>query len=132
MKARTALMFPAALAVAGTLPVLCFVALVGWQLAMLFQTRAWTPLPATLLFPESLLSEHPAAIWIVGKVHAGLVPALLGLGIAAIGVLGVLRRHAAIRAQRQHNEDRLRRVHDYRGEDSASVTLDGRREPFIL
>jgi hypothetical protein len=131
LKARTAVMLWAAVTVAGAVPVLCFVAAFAWQLATLFETRAWMPLPATLLFPESLLPSHPAALWILSRLHAGLAPALLGLGIAALGVRGLLRRRAAIRAQRRQYEDRLRRVQDYRREDSPADTLDGRREPFI-
>jgi hypothetical protein len=131
LKARTALIIWATLAVAGALPVLAFVAIVIWQLATLFQTRAWVPLPATLLFAESLLPAHPAAIWVLSRVQAGLLPALLGLGLVAIGVLGVRSRRAAILAHRQYREDALRRVQDYRRDDSMADTLDGRREPFI-
>jgi hypothetical protein len=129
LKARTALILWAAVAVAGALPVLCFAAAFGWQLVELFETRKWVPMPATLLLPESLLPSHPAGLWIVSKLHAGLVPALLGLGIAALGVIGVRHRRAMIRAQRQQHEDRLRRVDDYRRD--GGDFLDGRREPCI-
>jgi len=130
-RARTAMIFSAVLAAAGALPVLCLVALVGWQIAALIQTRAWMPMPSTLLFPDSLLPSHPAALWALGKLHAGLVPALLGLGIVALGVRGMLRQRAVIHAQRLRREDSLRRVDDYRRDDAANDTLDGRREPFI-
>jgi hypothetical protein len=131
MKAWTALMFSAALAIAGALPVVCFVAVMAWQIVTLFQTRAWAPMPATLLMPETLLPAHPAAMWVLDRLHAGVVPALLGLAIAAVGVRGVLRQRAAMRTQRQRTQDRLRRVDDYRRDDAANDTLDGRREPFI-
>jgi hypothetical protein len=108
--------------------VLCLVALFVWQLGTLFLTRSWTPLPATLLLPEGL---DPAALSLLARVHAGLVPALLGLGIAALGVRGVLRQRAAMRAQKRTREDRLRRVQAYRT-DGPADRLDGRREPFIL
>lgn len=128
MKAWTALICSAAMAVAGALPVLCLVALFVWQLGTLFLTRSWTPLPATLLLPEDL---NPAALSLLARVHAGLVPALLGLAIAALGVRGVLRQRAAMRARKRTHEDRLRRVSAYRSDEPAD-RLDGRREPFIL
>jgi hypothetical protein len=128
MKAWTALMFSAALAIAGALPVLCLAALFVWQLATLFLTRSWTPLPATLLLPENL---DPAALSVLARVHAGLLPALLGLVIAALGVRGVLRQRTAMRARKRMHEDRLRRVQAYRTDEPAD-RLDGRREPFIL
>jgi hypothetical protein len=127
VKARTALMLWAALAVAGAAPVLGFVALVGWQIAMLFLSGKWTPLPASVVFPQDLLSAE--AMSILSRVHVGVMPALLGLGVGAFGVLGVLRQRAAIRAHHQEQEDRLRRVTDYRREGSDFI--DGRREPYI-
>ena len=128
MKAWTALMFSAALAVAGALPVLCLLALIVWQLGTLYLTRSWTPLPATLLLPPDL---DPAALSVLARVHAGLVPALLGMGVAALGVRGVLRQRAAMRELKSSREDRLRRVQAYRTDEPAD-RLDGRREPFIL
>ena len=128
MKAWTALIGSAALTVVGALPVLCLVALFVWQLGTLLLTRSWVPLPVTLLLPEDL---PPAALSLLTRVHAGLVPALLGLGIAALGMRGMLRQRAALRAQVQRREDRLRRVHAYRTDEPAD-RLDGRREPFIL
>jgi hypothetical protein len=131
LKTRTAFLLWAALAIVGAVPVVCFAAIVVWQLVMLFQTRSWVPMPATVLFPENLLPGHPAALWVLTRIHAALLPALVGLGIAALGVLGVLRKRAAIRAHRQENEDRLRRVQDYLRDGVMTERLDGRREPFI-
>ena len=83
LRARAALIFSAALVAAGLVPLLYFVGLVAWQIAMLFQTRAWVPLPASLLFtdhsfafipefpwawlmsPDSLLPVHTAAMWVL-------------------------------------------------------------------
>ena len=113
MKTWTALIFSAALAVTGGVPVLCFVALLVWQLVTLVQTRHAAPLPAALSFPVILAA------------------ALIGLGLAAAGVLGFRRQRAALRAERRQRDDRLRRVQDYRSDGGMVDTLDGRREPFI-
>jgi hypothetical protein len=129
LKAKTAILFWAALAVVGAVPVLCLAAIFVWQIIMAYQTQ-WVPMPATLLFPENLLPANPAALWVLARMHAALLPALIGLGIAVLGALGFLRQRAAIRAHRQENEDRLRRVQDYL-RDGPTDRLDGRREPFI-
>jgi hypothetical protein len=148
-RARAVLILSAALVVAGLVPLLYFVGLVGWQVVTLFQTRAWVPLPVSLLFsehsfafipqlrwpwlasPDSLLPAHTAIVWVLSKVHAGLVFGLAGLAIIALGVLGVLRQRAVIHAHRQNLDDRQRRVRDYRNDHSAAPTLDERLEPFI-
>jgi len=147
--ARAALILSAALVVAGLVPLLYFVGLVGWQVVTLVQTRAWVPLPVSLLFtehsfafipqlpwpwlagPDSLLPAHAAIVWVLSKVHAGLVFGLVGLALGAAGVVGVLRQRAVIHAQRQDREDRQRRMRDYRNDHSAAPTLDERLEPFI-
>lgn len=149
LRARVVLIFSAALAVLGLVPVLYFVGLLAWQFAMLFQTRAWVPLPASLLFtdhsfafvpqfpwawlmtPDSLLPVHTGAMWVLGRLHVGLIFALAGLGIVALGVLGTLRQYATIRAQKQRSEDSRRRVRDYRRDEGTIAPLDERREPFI-
>jgi hypothetical protein len=147
--ARAALILSAALVVVGLVPLLYFAGLVGWQVVTLVQTRAWVPLPVSLLFsehsfafipqlewpwlasPDSLLPVHTAIVWFLGKLHVGLVFGLAGLALGAAGVVGVLRHRAVIRAQRQEREDRQRRVRDYRNDHSAAPTVDERLEPFI-
>ncbi len=147
--ARAALILSAALVVAGLVPLLYFVGLVGWQILTLVQTRAWVPLPLSLLFsehsfafipqlawpwlasPDSLLPAHTAIVWVLSKVHAGLMFGLAGFALGAVGVVGVLRQRALIRAQRRELDDRKRRVRDYRNDQSAAPTLDERLEPFI-
>ena len=116
LKARSALILSAALVAVGTVPLLGLGALVGWQIAMRFQTGNWLP------FAASGLPVHSAVIWILG---------LAGLAIAALGVLGVVRQREAIRAHRQQHEDRLRRVQDYLRDEQPMDRLDGRREPTI-
>lgn len=149
LKARTVLFFAAVLMLAGLVPVLYLVALFVWQISALFQAGSWVPLPATLLFtdhsllqagkaapvlpfiPEFPWAAHKAVVFVLDRVHVGLVPALLGCAIAALGALSALRQMAAIRAQKQRTEDRLRRVRDYRLSGSPADAVDDRREPFI-
>jgi len=140
-----ALIYPVLLIVAGAVPVLFFAGLVGWQLITLLQGGGWVPLPALLLFSDPSFAfvpdlswiwragagSPPAALWVLSRVHFALLPALAGLAVTALGVLGVLRQRAEQRARRQRHEDRLRRVQDYQREDRSADTLDGRREPFI-
>ena len=146
---RAALVLSAALVVAGLVPLLYFVGLLGWQITTLVQTRSWVPLPASVFFsehafafipqfpwpwlasPDSFLPAHTALLWVLNKVHAGLPFGLAGLALGAVGVLRVLRQRAIIRAQRQDLDDRQRRVRDYRNDRSAAPTLDERLEPFI-
>ena len=147
--ARAVLILSAALVVAGLVPLLYFVGLVGWQIVTLFQTRSWVALPLSLLFsehslafipqfpwpwlasPDSLLPAHTAIVWVLSKVHAGLVFGLAGLALGAVGVVGVLKQRALLRAQKQELDDRKRRVRDYRNDHSAAPTLDERLEPYI-
>jgi hypothetical protein len=147
--ARAVLILSAALVVAGLVPLLYFLGLVGWQVAALVETRSWVRLPASLLFtehsfafipqfpwawltsPDSLLPAHTALMWVLSRVHAGLAFGLVGLAIIALGVMGVLTQRAVIRAQRQEIDDRQRRVRDYRSDKSPAPTLDERLEPFI-
>lgn len=116
-ESRAVLLSGVALFVAGLVPVLYFLALLVWQISTLFLTGSWVGLPATLVFTEHL--------------HLGLPLALVGLAVAAVGALIALRQLALIRDRKQRDEDRLRRVRDYRREDSRADPLDGRREPFI-
>ena len=149
LKTRTVLISGVALVVAGLLPVLYFVALLAWQIIAFFQTGSWVALPATLLFTEhSLLQagkaapvlpfipEFPwagqqAAALILDRLQVGLIFALVGLALMALGALGALRQMAVSRAQKQRDEDRVRRVRDYRREDNRIEPIDERMEPYI-
>jgi hypothetical protein len=139
LKARTVFSFAVVLVVAGLGAVLYFVALFVWQIALRVQAGSWVPFPATLLFSEHSLAFIPEFPWaapealasILDRLHLGLVFALPGLAAMALGVLVALRQKALIRALTQREEDRLRRVRDYRREGSAADAWDGRREPFI-
>lgn len=149
LRARVMLAFWATVVIVGLAPVLYLAGLVGWQLVNLFQRGSWIPLPSSLLLtehsfaflpalgwawlmsPDSLLPVHTALMWVLSRVHAGAIFAVVGLGLIALGVLGVLRHHASIRAQRQRAEDSRRRVRDYQHDDGLAASFDGRREPFI-
>jgi hypothetical protein len=143
------LVFWATLAIVGLAPVLYLAGLVGWQIVTLFQRGSWVPLPASLLLtehsfaflpalgwawlmsPDSLLPAHAALMWGLGRLHAGLIFGLVGVGLIALGALGVRRHYAAIRAHRQRAEDSRRRVRDYQSDPGHAASFDGRQEPFI-
>lgn len=148
LAARTRLFFAGMLVLAGVLPVLYLLALLGWQCTGIFLWGVWVPLPLSLLFlgdpgsagkAAALLPFIPhipgiqvtntAAAWILGKVHLAAIPALLGCWIAARAVFSILREKALIRAVRQRTEDRVRRIDDYRR--GAAELSDDRREPYI-
>lgn len=149
LRAKVMLAFWATLAIAGLAPVLYLAGLLAWQIATLFQRGSWVALPASFLLtehsfaflpalewawlmsPDSLLPAHTALMWILSRLHAGAIFGLLGLGMIALGVMGARRQYAAIRAQRQRTEERLRRVRDYQNEPRHAASFDGRREPFI-
>ena len=149
LKRKTILLSGVVLIVVGLAPVLYFAALLIWQIAPLYRGGSWVALPATLLFtnhahafipqfpwawlasPESLLPAHTAVTWILGRVHLGLVFALVGLPVMGVGVALWLRQRSAIRAEQQRKEDAQRRVRDYLGGSSGFDNVDGRREPFI-
>lgn len=145
--ARTRIFFAGTLVLVGIVPVLYFLALLGWQVAGVFLWGIWVPLPATFLFlgePTSagkaaavlpfipyipgVQITHSAATLILGKLHVAVIPALLGCAIVWRAALGILRQKARIRAARQRTDDRVRRLQDYRqGKDF----FDERREPYI-
>ena len=159
LRARTLLLFSATLVLIGAAPVLYFLGLVVGQVGIRLQAGSWVPLPATLLFtdhaplmngkaapllafipelhwpwfasPEAVTPTHLAATWILDRLHVGLIFALAGIALIAIGVLGVVRQKARIRVQRQGSADRLRRARDYRRDASRPDHVQERREPFI-
>lgn len=149
LRAKVMLVFWATVAIAGLVPALYLAGMIAWQVVTLFQLRSWVPLPASLLLtehsfaflpalgwawlmsPDSLLPVHTALMWVLGRVHAGAIFGVVGLPLIALGVIGVLRHYAAIRAHRQRADDRRRRVLDYRNDPDHAAPFDGRREPFI-
>ena len=106
MKAKTVLFLGIVLIAAGAWPAAYYLGQLGWQVAGMFQARAFT-LPGALL------------------------PALGGLAAIAIGAFCIVRQKTVIRAEKQRKEDRVRRLQDYRRDPVATDGIDGRREPYI-
>jgi hypothetical protein len=147
--ARIRIFFAGMFVLAGLMPVLYLLALLGWQVAGIFLWGTWVPLSAALLFLGEPASAGKAAavlpfipyipgvhvtnsvaVMILGKLHVAVIPALLGCAIVARAMLAILRQRARIRAAKQRVEDRVRRIDDYRrtiGENP----FDERREPYI-
>jgi hypothetical protein len=139
MNARFRIMLGVALTLAGLVAVGYFIALFAWQITSLFQAKPWVALPASLLFTEHSFAFVPrlpwaapeALGWILATVHVGLVFAIPGLAVMAYGVLTTLRQLALINALKKREEDRLRRLSDYRRGELHTEPFDGRREPYI-
>jgi len=108
LKSRIALAASLALVVVGALAVLYCCVMLAVQAATAYQTRSWVA-------PGSL----------------ALLSGVAGLVAAALGVWGVFWHKAAIRKAKEREEDRLRRVRDYRRDNLGVETLDGRREPYL-
>ena len=148
-RARAGLLFSAVLALIGLVPAVYFLGLLVWQFASSLQAGKWLALPMSLVFtghsfaflphfpwpwfmsPDSLLPLHNAISWVLGRVHVGLLFGVLGVAMVAIGVLGVLKHYAALRAYRQKSQDQARRVRDYERDDLQADSF-GRREPYII
>ena len=113
LKARTVLLFAGALVLAGLAPVLYSLAVFAWKFVALYKAPPAMP----------LLTDYP--------LYLVLVFAAVGLALAGAGIWLALRQRSAIRVLKQRNEDRLRRVQDYRRDSSSADHVDGRREPFI-
>ena len=154
-----AVLFGLGVVLAGLLPVLYFVALLAWQFTVLFETGSWVKLPLTLVFtdhsllqagkaapvlpfilelpwpwlmhPQSMLPAHKLVTSLLERLHVGMPFAVSGVPVIAFGVLCVRRYSEALRAEKQRRADQLRRVPDYRLDDSRTHYLDARREPYI-
>jgi hypothetical protein len=142
VKTRAVWLFGAALVLVGGLLVLQLVALLVWQYSVALETRAWPRLPLVFVFSDhsqlpaaaarllSVIPEFPwswlrdsengssvmhvLATWLLDKVHIGLVPALLGVAIMLIGGIIAIRQKDMLGAAKRHDEDRRRRVWEYR------------------
>lgn len=110
-RARTIRLFGAALAFAGFLAVLLFV---GHSLVPAAKQFA----PAWLLTPDLWLAVRGVRI----GLDLGLIFAVLGVAAMALGDIIVRWQAAALDAVKERQEDRLRRVPQYR---------DDKLEPFI-
>jgi hypothetical protein len=141
LKARTLLLSSAAVVVVGLAPVLYLFGLIAWQFSTRLEAGSWVALPATLVFTDHAFAFIPRFDWgwstnevvaqILGKLHLGLIPALIGCGVIAAGISGLLRQRVLIRIHKERKKDRVRRIDDYRREASRTDAGDDRREPFI-
>jgi hypothetical protein len=62
---------------------------------------------------------HELATWAFNQFHIGLLPALLGVVLALVGFRAFARQRGRLAAVKQHEQDRLRRVHEYRRHQQA-------------
>jgi hypothetical protein len=153
VKTCVAALFGLVVALAGLALVLQLAALLLWQYGIALQKPSWPRLPIDLLFAdhaklastalapyleyiprlewswlanrEDTSATHAVAVWLVNKVHIGVVPALLGVPLALGGGELFLRRLHALAAARRYKVDRMRRVEQYR-----KGPLEERLEPF--
>jgi hypothetical protein len=142
-----------AVALVGLALVLQLAALLLWQYGVALQKPSWPKLPIGLLFADhaklattalapylqyvpqlewswlanraDTSATHAVAVWLVDKVHIGLVPALLGVPLLLGGGKLLLRQVHAVAAARRYRVDRMRRLAQYR-----KGVLEERLEPF--
>jgi hypothetical protein len=129
-------------ALVGLALVLQLAALLLWQYGIALQKPSWPRLPIGLLFADhgklaatalapyleyipklewswlanraDTSATHAVAVWLIDKVHIGLVPALLGVPLLLGGGKLLLRRISALAGARRYRADRLRRLAEYR------------------
>ena len=157
VKTRVAALLGLAVALVGLALVLQLAALLFWQYGIALQKASWPKLPLGLLFTDhaklastalapyldylphlewSWLADradtsatHVVAVWLVDKVHIGLVPALLGVPFFVGGGKFVLRQMRALSGARRYRADRLRRLDQYRrGPERLEPGFDERPE----
>ena len=157
VKTRVAALAGLAVALAGLALVLQLAALLFWQYGIALQKVGWPRLPIGLLFTDhaklastalapyheylprlewSWLANHAdtsathvVALWLIDKVHIGLVPALLGAALFLGGGKLFLRQMSALAGARRYRADRLRRLGQYRrGPERLEPGFDERPE----
>jgi hypothetical protein len=137
-----AALFGLVVALVGLALVLQLATLLLWQYGVALQKPSWPRLPIALLFADhgklattalapyleyipklewswlanraDTSATHAVAVWLVDKVHIGVVPALLGVPLLLGGCKLLLRRIGALAAARRYRADRLRRLGEYR------------------
>jgi hypothetical protein len=148
------------LLIAGALLVLQLAALLVWQYSVALDTRAWPQLPLLAAFADpakhsattaqfmSVIPQipwhwlhdpqnaqtlsHMAATWTLGKLHVGLIPAILGLACILLGLKLIRRQKQRYADARRQKDDRLRRLRAYRREQrSEPVLTEFRAEPAL-
>lgn len=141
-----AALFGLTVALVGLALVLQLAALLLWQYGIALQKPSWPRLPIALLFTDhaklaatvlapylqyipqlewswlanraDTSATHVAAVWLVDKVHIGVVPALLGVPLLLGGGNVLLRQIGRLAGARRYRADRLRRLEEYRREPS--------------
>ena len=136
-----------AVALVGLALVLQLAALLLWQYGIALQKPSWPRLPIELLFADhaklagtalapyleyiprlewswlanraDTSATHAVTVWLVKKVHIGVVPALLGVPLALGGGKLLMRQMRAVSGARRYRADRLRRVAEYRRQPSS-------------
>src|SRR3954468_9015236 len=134
-------------ALAGAALVLQLAALLLWQYGIALQKPSWPRLPIELLFAdhaklastalapymeyiprvewswlanrEDTSATHAVVVWLLNKVHIGVVPALLGVALLLNGGKLLLRQISALDGARRYRADRLRRLREYRRQPSS-------------
>lgn len=157
VKTRVAALLGLAVALAGLALVLQLAALLFWQYGIALQKASWPKLPLGLLFTDhaklastalapyleylprlewswlanraDTSATHVVAVWLVDKVHIGLVPALLGVPLLLGGGKFVLQQIRALTGARRYRADRMRRLNQYRhGPERLEPAFDERPE----
>ena len=165
VRTATLWLFGAVLVLLGALLVLQLAALLAWQYSIALDNRAWPRMPLMLMFADpakvsgaatqflSVLPEipwawlrdpqnvntapHMAATWVLGELHLGLLPALLGLIAAWAGIKLIGRQKQRYAVAQREKEDRVRRLRAYRREQRIEPSLaepalsEPRREPRL-
>src|SRR3954465_322317 len=135
-------------ALAGLALVLQLAALLLWQYGVALHKPSWPRLPIELLFAdhaklagtalapyleyiprvewrwladrEDTSATHAVVVWLLSKVHIGVVPALFGVPLALGGGKLVLEHIGALAGSRRYRADRLRRLREYRRQPSSA------------
>lgn len=150
VRARLARLAGVLLMLAGLGLVLQLVVLLAWQWMVAFEFRSWPELPLRLLFvdqaalnsaklapflplipeiqwswlrdPQALPELQAAAVWLLERIHIGMVPAILGALVALYGYSISSRQRGVLAAARQGKEDRLRRLREYRRDPAPTAS----------
>ena len=139
--ARLTRVFAQAIVLLGLAPIAYAVGLLAWQIVNWIHTGAWVGLPARLLVHASALAAPqfaavapflPAGEWgwanqpqvlimqsrvlgvVLDWVHIGVIAALIGWALIALGRSIAARQAEIIEWQDRQRSDRLRRAAQYR------------------
>jgi len=146
VRSCVAMLLGLVVALAGLALVLQLAALLLWQYGIALQKPSWPRLPIELLFAdhaklastalapyleyiprvewrwladrEDTSAMHAVVLWLLNKVHIGVVPALLGVPLALGGGKLVLEHIGTLAGARRYRADRLRRLEQYRRQRS--------------